>query len=393
MARRRAARLPGLAGLLATAALISAPLGVPGSVSAAVAADQLATIAVLPSISQPGTKPAAMASAQTVVVVQVQPATVGRRVVLAHLVKQSWRAVAATRLDARGLAEFTVPANGSQPEEFRATTDPADGLPALTTTSVRAGAWGPVDFADEFGGTSLAPAWGTRGTDYNPAGLRGCSKGSPNAAVVSGGTVRLLAVADPARTDLCTAYRKDGSVIGQFRYRLNGHIGTQLSADLRYGVAAARVKFQPSRGQHGAFWLQPTASAPGSSSPADAGAEIDAIEWFGDGSGGLGSNVYYPSPTGLVKAGGWVDNQSSFLASATDSWWTGYHVFSVEWTPTAYIFRIDGRETWRTVEGVSGTPEYLILSLLSSDYELPLLGGEGRLPQQMYVDWAAFWEA
>ena len=62
----------------------------------------------------------------------------------------------------------------------------------------------------------------------------------------------------PARSDLCTAYRKDGSVIGQYRYRLNGHIGTQLSADLRYGVAAARVRFQQSRGQHGAFWLQPT---------------------------------------------------------------------------------------------------------------------------------------
>ena len=42
---------------------------------------------------------------------------------------------------------------------------------------------------------------------------------------------------------------------------------------------------------------------------------------------------------------------------------------------------------------MSGTPQYLILSLLSSDYELPLLGGEDRLPQHMYVDWAAFWEA
>ena len=37
--------------------------------------------------------------------------------------------------------------------------------------------------------------------------------------------------------------------------------------------------------------------------------------------------------------------------------------------------------------------EYLILSLLSSDYELPDLGGEDRLPQHMYVDWVQFWRA
>jgi beta-glucanase (GH16 family) len=394
MARRRYTVLTGLAGLLATAALMGSPAGVPLSLPAAVAADQTAAITVLPPISQPGTAPAAMANALTVLAVQVQPATVGRRVVLARLVKKSWRTVATATLGVRGLAEFRVPTPGSQAVRYRATADPTDGLPALVATaSVSSATWGPVDFADEFSGTSLGSAWNTRGTAYNPAGLRGCSKGSPNAALVSGGLVRLSVVADPARQDLCTAYRKDGSVIGQFRYRLNGHIGTQLSADLRYGVAAARVKFQQSRGQHGAFWLQPTAPAAGSTSPADAGAEIDTIEWFGEGSGGLASNVYYPSPAGLVKAGGWVADASSYLSSSEDSWWTGYHVFSVEWTPTAYIFRIDGRETWRTSEGVSGTPEYLILSLLSSDYELPLLGGEDRLPQHMDVDWAAFWEA
>ena len=49
-------------------------------------------------------------------------------------------------------------------------------------------------------------------------------------------------------------------------------------------------------------------------------------------------------------------------------------MFSVEWSPGGYVFRIDGRETWRTSAGVSRRPEYLILSLLSSDYELPGLG-------------------
>ncbi len=382
--------LTGAAGLLTTGLLTAA--GAPPSLAAV----QTATISVLPPVSQPGTSPAAMADAKTVVSVRVQPVTVGRRVVISKLVGTSWQQVTATTLTDRGLAEFSVPTYaGSQPVPYRAVLDPADGLPKLKTSSVLSSAWGAPDFADQFSGSTLGAAWSTRGTDYNPVGLRACSKGSPAAALVSGGTVRLSVLADPARSDLCTAYRKDGSVIGQYRYRLNGHIGTQLSADLRYGVAAARVRFPQSRGQHGAFWLQPTAAVPGSTSPTDGGAEIDAVEWFGEGgaNGGLASNVYYPTPAGQVKAGGWVADPGRYLASATDSWWTGYHVFSVEWTPTAYIFRVDGRETWRTSDGVSGTPEYLILSLLSSDYELPLLGGETRLPQHLYVDWAAFWEA
>ena len=68
-------------------------------------------------------------------------------------------------------------------------------------------------------------------------------------------------------------------------------------------------------------------------------------------------------------------------------------MFSVEWTPKAYVFRIDGRETARITEGISKVREYPILSLLSSDYELEDLGNENLLPQHTYVDWIQTWEA
>jgi hypothetical protein len=67
-------------------------------------------------------------------------------------------------------------------------------------------------------------------------------------------------------------------------------------------------------------------------------------------------------------------------------------VFSVEWTPSAYIFRIDGQETGRITKGISRVPEYPILSLLSSDYELKKLGDEKNLPQTMQVDWIRTWQ-
>ena len=45
-----------------------------------------------------------------------------------------------------------------------------------------------------------------------------------------------------------------------------------------------------------------------------------------------------------------------------------------------------------TDEGVSRTPEYVILSMLSSDYEIPLLAKGGyELPQAMQVDWVKHW--
>jgi hypothetical protein len=96
---------------------------------------------------------------------------------------------------------------------------------------------------------------------------------------------------------------------------------------------------------------------------------------------------------GPEKVGGWVEDADSYLTSEDDSWYDEYHVFSVEWTPDEYIFRIDGKETWRTSQGISHQPEYPILSLLSSDYELKNLRKDSDLPQTMQVVWRKFWEA
>ena len=84
--------------------------------------------------------------------------------------------------------------------------------------------------------------------------------------------------------------------------------------------------------------------------------------------------------------GGWLPNADEL----GDDWAEKFHVFSVEWTPKEYVFRIDGKVTQRLKGETSGRPEFLILSLLSSDYELPRFNGE--LPETMEVDWARVWE-
>ncbi len=190
-------------------------------------------------------------------------------------------------------------------------------------------------------------------------------------------------MADPARAaETCTALRGDGSVIGKFKYRLNGHISTNGNHDFRYGVAAARMKFQKERGQHASFWLQPTGAKPEATTAKEGGAEVDIIEWFGEGGkqSGLTSFIYHPSNKGPVKVGGFLKEQDRFLASKKDSWFKAYHVFSVEWTPKSYVFRIDGRVSATITVGISEVKQYPILSLLSSDYELENLGSESKLP-------------
>ena len=131
--------------------------------------------------------------------------------------------------------------------------------------------------------------------------------------------------------------------------------------------------------------MQPAVSVSGATDPRLTGAEIDVIEYFGDQhpEGGLTSFVYSKNNKGQgVKTGSWIKDSRSFLKNKKDGWSKNFHVFSVEWTPNVYIFRIDGKETYRTKVGVSGQPQFPILSMLASDYEI----SQDRRGQQAAAD-------
>jgi beta-glucanase (GH16 family) len=142
--------------------------------------------------------------------------------------------------------------------------------------------------------------------------------------------------------------------------------------------------------------MKPTVAQTLPGDPGRSGAEIDAAEYFGAGhsDGGLGAFVYN---YGVLGADGQPRRLGAVWPGATarlgpgDDWWRRFHVFAVQWTPRSYVFRVDGRPFWRTTEGVSRIEEYLILSLLTSDYELPRLD-RSRLPSRTYVDWVRVWQ-
>ncbi len=341
------------------------------------------SISVLPQISQYGKGTANPNSAKAAVNVKVKPARKGTKVLLQVKAGSKWKKAGKAVTTKKGLASFnTAATRGGKAIQVRAKVG------KVTTKPVSNDKWLEPMFTDTFDGTALGDQWSHRVPDYNPEGFRACSKGGPEAVRVGGGVVRLSVIKDPYRNDKCAA-KQDGKVLGQYAYRLNGHISTADKVSFKYGVAAARMKFQKMRGQHASFWLQPQGEGAG-------GAEIDVIEYFGKGAakGGLTSFTYHRDSKGkLIKTGDWLKDSDSFLAKKNDAWFKAYHVFSVEWTPSAYIFRIDGQETYRSTKGISSKPEYPILSLLSSDYEIPNLGSDNKLPQHSYVDWVRIWQS
>ena len=343
-------------------------------------------VVALPPIVQPGEQPSTIDRASRLVVVGVRPASPGEVVRLESPRDGQWRTVATARQDRSGHVTFTgLPAVTSDP--YRAVVGPEGG--EVTSTTVESPAWTAV-FGDDFDGLGLDPSrWSYRQLGlYNPEGDRTCSKSHPSAVGVADGTLRLLVRSDPERVG-----ERCRSAYGTHDYYLNGHVSTERKFAFTYGVAAARVRFQEGRGQHGAFWLQRLG---GEQVPGDAersGAEIDVVEFFGEGypEGGLSSSVYYLNKHEKDEKVGGLHPEATEELPPGDDWWSSYHVFSVEWTPRHYVFRVDGREMFRTSEAVSGVDEFLVLSLLSSDWELDRLD-RSTLPSRMDVDWVRVWQ-
>lgn len=331
---------------------------------------------LLPPIVDPGPKPRKPKQADVAIEGTVDPVDEGGTVTLQVHDGDAWTDLDSAEQDAEGSVGFTAPnLVDGETQSYRL------AVGEHHSDDLDTGVWqDKLEFEDQFNGDSLGSTWHHRLQGY-AAESRSCSRPDTSMVDVSGGVAALSVDLDSERSDRCSY---DGT---KYDYRLNANIGTQGQFSFRYGYAAARMKFHEKRGQHAAFWMQPEHPADGGD-PRDAGAEIDVVEWFGHPHhSGLASYVHYRDEDGPQKIGDWITDPDQY----GDKWWKKYHVFSVEWSPEGYTFRIDGQVTSVIDEAVSGVPEFLILSNLSSDYELAKLPSESDLPQTSYVDWVRVW--
>ena len=285
-----------------------------------------------------------------------------------------WRTVVAGRQDPRGRFAFQLP-DGPASARLRAVTRPSAAAVPVATRAAAPARWRQV-WSDEFNGTEIDPSkWQPR--LQSRMGRRLCaSPAEDRVAVRDGAAVLSVRRAGPKAAD-CPDGVWDNAMIGTGE-AVPGFEGT-------YGMFAARVHFQEAQGMHGSFWMQ---------GPQGAGAEIDVAEYFGDGraDGGLSSFVHYTSSDDVLSSSGGVRSKANISRIIGDGRTPadGWHVYSMEWTPELYVFRVDGVATFRTRKPlVVRAPEYLILSLLTSDYELPRLS---RPRSTMKVDWVRVWQ-
>ncbi|WP_162598563.1 glycoside hydrolase family 16 protein [Nocardioides gilvus] len=348
--------------------------------------NQSASMVALPPIASAG----ASASAPTegaVVSAKFTPARPGRLVNLEKSVNGSWVTVSTKPQDDSGHAVFQV---AGTRDSYRATAVTQSDAPAMTTNSAATRGWaGNVDFEDTFDGNALDPKKWKHLHRPLGTGLRGCAQPSRDTFSVANGVLRMGVKKDPARAGQTCMANVDGKKV-PMPYMLNTQIGTEGLYDFTYGFAAARVKVQKTKGMHSAFWAKPV--NPEVNGQPQYGTEIDVFEYFGRGmykENGVAAFIHAPNAAGTVIKTGAQVPETGLMRDGKAELYEEYHVYSVEWNASQYIFRIDGREFLRIKKDVSKAPEYLILSMLTSDWELPDLfdGVDGNIKDTATVDW------
>jgi beta-glucanase (GH16 family) len=135
---------------------------------------------------------------------------------------------------------------------------------------------------------------------------------------------------------------------------LSAMIATQGKFDHTYGYWECRVKFQRQIGFWSAFWLQSPKLGKVVGDAKASGTEIDIFEYLANRPGKIQHTLHWDGYGKEHKSAPKVHEQ----ADLADGW----HTVGLDWTEKEYVFYVDGKETWRTDKGVSGTPEYIILS-------------------------------
>jgi beta-glucanase (GH16 family) len=227
-------------------------------------------------------------------------------------------------------------------------------------------------WADEFEGEGLdTTKWGY--PSYKER--EGTLVNTPGTAVVKGGQLQLHTLQREGRLHCAI-------------------LDTKSSRRFLYGYFEARVQFQHQQGHHGCFWLQSPTIRKGDSDPAGAGTEINIMEWFGSGrrKGWAGMNVYYYSGGHVVRSPsvpefqlmGGPDEAQPQQPLADLS--TAFHLYALHWTPESLRFYCDGRLIMEEREAISQVPEFMVISLLSSEWERARLDTT-RLPDPMRIDY------
>ena len=213
---------------------------------------------------------------------------------------------------------------------------------------------------DEFDGKELDVAkWTAQGDHVRKGGmwLKKCSQ------LDGQGHLQLLATKEP-----------DGS-FG------TGCVNSKGKFEHKQGLWVARMQMPTQPGFWSAFWLMGNAVGKIGNEGMD-GTEIDVVE--------------YPKRTGeLNMAVHWdgygKEHQVRGSRHIDKSFTKGFHTYAVYWNEREYVFYYDGKEVWRTSEGmISRVPQYIILSNEVGSWAGDIK--EATLPDRCLIDYVRVYD-
>lgn len=170
--------------------------------------------------------------------------------------------------------------------------------------------------------------------------------------------------------------KKDGE-----RYTC-GAVRTRGRFEHAFGYYVVRCQLPKQPGHWPAFWIMGDGVGKVGDGGRD-GTEIDIVEipWR---DGTITMNLHWD---GYGK-----DHKSAGTKVKLPELTAGFHTFSLQWTPTEYVFYADGKETWRSAAGgVCQVPEWIKLT-----EEIGKWGGDitqAPLPDEFVVDYVRVYDA
>jgi beta-glucanase (GH16 family)/lysophospholipase L1-like esterase len=160
-----------------------------------------------------------------------------------------------------------------------------------------------------------------------------------------------------------------------------GCVNSKGKFEHKHGLWVARMQMPKQPGFWSAFWLMGSGVGKVGNEGMD-GTEIDVIE--------------YPKRTGeLNMAVHWDGYGKEHQVRGTryfdKSFTEGFHTYAVHWNEKEYVFYYDGKEVWRTSEGmISRVPQYIILSNEVGSWAGDIK--EAKLPDQCLIDYVRVYD-
>jgi beta-glucanase (GH16 family) len=211
-----------------------------------------------------------------------------------------------------------------------------------------------LTFHDEFDGTSLDLS------QWNPQDPWGRVRNSElqayvkDALVVHDGILHI------------TAQKRAAEYGGAMRQYTSGMMTTYGKFAQKYGWFEIRCRVPKGNGLWPAFWMLPE--------PLGWPPEIDVVENLGQDTGVAYFTNHFTGSDGKhgSKGSGKV---------ATPDLSADFHIYAVEWTQQAIVWYLDGVEKFRSGQGVTQQPMYLLVNLA--------IGGNWPVPPDQTTIWPA----